>query len=159
MPDPGAVQLDRLAARLRAAGTEGQGLRRELMKAITKAAEPLAKKISSLEHLEPYLPDPYAAILAKDLKVSASKSFSGDPKVSVVAQARQRKRKVVLLDNGFINHPVYARGPRKTWNWSSGQTGGMKAGFFSDATREAAPEIRERVMAALVETGRKVADG
>ncbi len=157
MPDPGAVQLHALAARLRAAGTQGQGLRRELMKAITEAARPLAEEISSVGHLEPYMPDRYAAVLAADLSVRAKRSFSGDPVISVRAQAREHKRKVAMLDAGTINHPVWAQGPRKTWRWSNHQTGGMKAGFFTDPCRDAAPQIRAKVMQALTDTARQIA--
>lgn len=156
MADPGAADLYRLAARLREAGKEGQGLRRDLFKAIEDAAKPIADKISSLEHLEPYLPNRYAVILAGDLKVSASKSFSGDPRVRLVAKGRQHKRKVVLLNDGFINHPVYPRGPRRLWHWQNRQTGGMRPGFFTQAAEEARPEVRDRVMAALTETVRKI---
>lgn len=154
---PARDDLSRIAAHLREAGTGGRGLRRELQKALTESARPIAEKISDVEHLKPYLPDRYAAILSDDLKVSVSKSFSGDPKITLVAKGRERKRKVVLFNRGLINHPVYARGEdRKKWNWSNRQAGGMKAGFFDDAVRDAAPELRERVMAALTETVRKI---
>jgi len=156
MPEDGAVQLERVAERLFQAGTQGQGLRRELVKAVNAAAEPLAKEISSLDHLIPYLPDRYAGILHRDLSVAAKKSFTADPQVSLVAKARERKQKVVLLDRGIINHPVWARGARRTWRWSNSQTGGMKAGFFSDVADRHGPQIRARVMRALTETERQI---
>ena len=158
MPD-GADELYALAARFREAGTEGQGLRRKLRKQIADAAEPLAKKVADVEHLKPYLPDRYAAVLAADLGVRVVNRFSGDPQCEVRAQAREHKRKVVLLDNGLINHPVFAQGPRKTWNWENRQTKGMKAGFFSDVVRDESPQIKAKVMQALTDTARKLAGG
>lgn len=155
----GGADLSRLAARLRAAGTEGQGLRRALLNAITEAAKPLAQKISDEGHLNAYMPGRYAAVLAADLSVKTVKSFSGDPKVSIRAQGRAHRRKVRLLDDGMINHPKWPRGPRGSWNWRNGQTAGMRAGFFTDVAQEAAPEIRERVMEALTETAAKIARG
>lgn len=155
----GGADLSRLAARLRAAGTEGQGLRRALTAAITEAARPLAEEIADPAHLAAYMPGRYAGVLGADLSVKTVKSFSGDPKVSIRAQARAHRRKVKLLDQGLINHPKWPRGPRGTWDWENGQTAGMRAGFFSDVAKDHAPEIRERVMEALTETARKIAGG
>ena len=93
------------------------GLKRNLQKNINDAAGPLARKISSVGHLKPYLPDRYAVVLAKDLSARVSQRFaSGNPGVMIRAQARERKRKIARLDRGTINHPVYARGPRSTWS-------------------------------------------
>lgn len=153
---PGREQLKTLSKRLKEAGYEGQGLRRELRKQITEAAKPLARKIGSAEYLKPYLPDRYAEVLATDLSVKTKQSFSGDPGVQIRAVARQHKRKLVYLNAGFINHPVYAQGLRATWNWKNGQTGGMKAGFFTDACEEAAPDIRDRVLQAMSETAARI---
>jgi hypothetical protein len=151
----GALALALLAARLKEAGK--QGLKRELQKNIRDAAEPLAREIASLGHLEPYFPDRYAAVLAEDLGVRVQNRFSGtSPGVMVRAQARERKRKVAYFDMGLINHPVYARGERRTWNWDNGQTGGMKAGFFTDACERATPEIRSKVLEAMTDTARKI---
>lgn len=156
----GEEQLRVLAQRLREAGPAGQGLRRELMSEITAAARPLVKKIASPEHLKPYLPDRYAEVLAADLTVAAQRIFASSPRVSIRAKAaREKRRKVRWLDRGFINHPVFAQGERDTWRWSNAQTGGMRPGFFTDPCKEAAPEIREHVLAAMTETARKIAHG
>lgn len=152
----GPYQLRKLSRELRAAGTEGQGLRRALMREITEAAKPLAQKISSVDHLNPYMPDRYAAILAADLSARASKSFGKNPGVEIRAKARQHKRKVQVLDAGVINHPVYAQGERRGWQWANAQTGGMRAGFFTDPCKEAAPQIRARVLKAIAETGKQI---
>jgi len=154
---PGREKLRLVAARLKEAGDEGKGLKRELQKNITKAAEPLARKIADEEHLKPYLPDRYAKVLAKDLGVRVVNRFAGgNPAVQVRAQAREHKRKVARLDAGTINHPIYARGARREWTWSNYQTGGMRAGFFSDPCKQATPPIRAKVLQALTETGRKI---
>jgi hypothetical protein len=126
------------------------------MKQINEAAKPLAKEISDPAHLKPYMPDRYAEVLAADLRVSATKSFSRNPGVSIRARARARKRKVAVLDAGLINHPVFARGERSTWTWENGQTGGMKPGFFTDPCERATPQIRSRVLQAMTETAGKI---
>ena len=159
MPDVevrGQYQLRLLSARLREAGEEGKGLRRNLQKQIREAAKPLAAEISNVEHLKPYMPDRYAVVLAEDLGVRAANFFSKNPRVEIRAKAKQHKRKVVMLDAGRINHPVYAEGERKFWRWSNAQTGGMKAGFFTDAVKKAAPQIRDKVLQAMTETARQI---
>jgi hypothetical protein len=97
-------------------------------------------------------------VLAPELSVGAQRILSSNPRVSISAKTRrQKRRKVALLDRGFINHPVFARGPRDKWDWKNGQTGGMRPGFFTDPCRDAAPDIREHVLKAITETAAKVA--
>jgi hypothetical protein len=157
MPVTGYGDLLALSARLRQMGPAGQGLRRELLQALNEAAKPLAREIADVAHLKPYMPDRYAGILATDLTVAVKQSFAQEPKVTLRATAvREKRRKVRWLDDGFINHPIYARGERKMWRWSNAQTGGMKAGFFSDPCDRAAPQVREKVLQAMTETARKI---
>lgn len=134
------------------------GLKRDLQKNINDAAKPLAEKIANVEHLKPYLPDRYAVVLSADLTVRVSQRFGPNPGVLMRAQAREKKRKIARLDAGTIDHPVYPRGPRRTWSWSNYQTGGMRAGFFSDACKDEAPQIRSKVLQALAETERKITE-
>lgn len=152
---PGPYQLRVLSARLRAAGTEGQGLRRELFQAVTKAAKPLADEIGKVEHLVAYMPRRYAAVLAGDLSVTASKSTSRNPGISIKARGRAHRRKVVQRDEGRITHPVFARGPRRTWDWET-QIKGMKPGFFTDPVEVAAPAVRDQVLAAMDRIGKRL---
>jgi len=156
----GREQLNALAARLKEAGDEGKGFRKELMKQLDAAAQPIAREIADVEHLKPYLPDRYAAILAPDLAVGAQKIFASSPRVSIRAKARAKRRKVKLLDDGVINHPKWpGHRPRSEWKWQNGQTGGMRPGFFTDPCEKAAPDIREHVLAALTETEKKITGG
>jgi hypothetical protein len=153
----GGLELRALSVRLKAAGTEGRKLRRNLSKNMNLAVQPLAKTIADPAHLMPYMPDRYALILAADLGARISNSSaSATPRVEVLAKAKQHRRKLVMLDAGIINHPIYARGPRSAWNWSNTQTAGMKPGFFTDAVRDAAPQIRDQILKALTETAREV---
>lgn len=157
---PGRDQLRALAERLKEAGTDGQGFRRELMQQITDAARPLAAKIADVGHLKPYMPDRYAAVLAEDISVTSQKIFASSPRVSIRCRTRgERRRKVKLLDDGFINHPVFARGPRDEWDWVNRQTKGMEPGFFSGPCEHATPDIRAKVLQALTETERKITGG
>jgi hypothetical protein len=153
---PGREQLRTLAQRLRDAGTEGQGLRRELMKQLDEAAKPLAREIASVAHLNPYLPDRYAAVLAADLSVRVQKLFGASARISVVAKARAHRRKLAILEDGRINHPVFAEGPRRGWEWVNGQTAGMRPRFFADPCERAVPDIRDHMAEAMAETARRI---
>jgi hypothetical protein len=156
----GAMELRALSLRLKAAGTDGKGLRRKLSKQMNEAVLPLAKEISDVTHLRPYLPDRYALVLSADLTARIrNSSASATPRVEVVAKSRAHRRKLVLLDDGIINHPVYARGPRSGWSWSNTQTGGMKAGFFTDAVKDQSPQIRDKIVQAMTEIAREVTRG
>lgn len=154
----GGVELRALALRLKAAGDEGKGIRRKLSRQLQDSVKPLAKKISDSAYLRPYMPDRYADVLAADLGARVASSLLGTstPRIEVRAKARAHARKIALLDRGLINHPVYARGPRRGWSWSNSQTGGMRAGFFTDAIRDETPYIRDQVVKVLTETAREV---
>jgi hypothetical protein len=152
---PGREQLRILAARLKEAGEEGQGFRRELMSQITDAAAPLAREIASPDHLGQYMPTRYAGVLAGDISVTAQRIFAGNPRISVRAKGRAHKRKVRPLDDGRLSHPVFAEGPRAGWKWVT-QTDGVTAGFFTVPCHDAAPDIRAHVLAAMDETARKI---
>jgi hypothetical protein len=153
----GGMELRGLALRLKAAGNDGKGLKKNLYKKMNEAVVPLADKVTSVEHLRKYLPNRYADTLAADLSARISKGFFAQtPRIEVIAKGRQHRRKVVLLDSGLINHPVYARGTRVTWNWSNSQTGGMHPGFFSDAVKDETPQMRDKILQAMTETAREI---
>lgn len=151
---PGPYRLRVLSARLREAGDEGKGLRRELYKAISQAARPLAAEMKNPGHLRDYLPDPYADILATDLAVTTSKSTGRNPGVAIRAKGRRKKRKVIQLDAGILSHPVF--GNREVWRT---QTSHVKSGFFTDPAERAAPEIRRQVLEAMRVVGGKLTGG
>jgi hypothetical protein len=153
----GTAEMRLLSVRLKEAGEAGKGLRRKMYKNMNDAAKPLAREISDAGHLRKYMPDRYAEVLARDLGVRVTKYWSSNPRVEVRAKARQHKRKIATLDAGRINHPVYARGPRREWRtWVNAQTGGMRAGFFSDVVPENYPKIRDKILQAMTETAREV---
>jgi hypothetical protein len=138
-----------LAANLRLVGEEE--LRRELFKAISDAAQPLAQKVSNAAHLYPYMPDRYADVLAGDLAVTVSKRTGGsEVGVFLRAKGRHRDRQVRVLNEGFLRHPVFADAgsPRRSWRWKT-QTGGMRAGFFTDPTEAAGPAVRRQILQAM----------
>lgn len=151
---PGPYQLRLLSKQLREAGDEGKGLRRELYKAISQAARPLAAEVKDAGQLADYMPNRYAGVLAGDLSVTTSKSTGRNPGVAIRAKGRRHRRKVSRLDSGVLAHPVF--GNRKVWK---DQTSHVRAGFFTDPAEQAAPEIRKRVLEAMHEVGKKITRG
>jgi hypothetical protein len=157
-----------IADHLKAAG-EG-GLRRELYKAINDAAKPLAREIGSVAHLDPYLPDPYAAVLAEALSVSVSKIAGPNPAVRLRAvggkDGRRRSRHVARINEGILRHPVFGTEAQREahitaggsshhgrgWTWVNQR---VQPGFFTDPTEKAAPEIRRHIVAAMTDVVNK----
>jgi hypothetical protein len=153
----GAADFAALSARLKEAGATG--LRRELYKAISKAGDDLAAEIASPQHLYPYMPDPYARVLAADLSVKVYKRGGKDAQVTLRAEGRTHKRKLVQLnDRGILVHPVFGGAIRKDWIWRE-QFSHVRPGFFTDPVERAAPRIREEILAAMRETARKITTG
>jgi hypothetical protein len=148
----GAADFAALSRRLKDAGE--RGLKRELYKAINDAAKPLAREIGRDEHLKPYMPDRYAAVLASDLAVTVSRLAGRNPGVRLIAKGRARGRKVQQLNAGIIEHPVF--GDRTRWRR---QLRGMKPGFFTDPAKASAPDVRDAIVAAMHETALKITTG
>jgi hypothetical protein len=153
VPVSGYGDLLALSGRLRQMGPEGQGLRRELLRAMNDAAVPLAEQLRSFAYLAPYLPDRYAAVLAPETTVTVVKRLSAEPKVSV-RMVSDKGRKIKKLNQGILTHPLF--GNRKHWYSEVAPEGGMRPGFFDDAAEEAAPEIRDGIIAAMAQTARKI---
>jgi hypothetical protein len=157
-----------IADHLKAAG-EG-GLRRELFKAINDAAKPLAREIANVAHLKPYLPDPYAAVLAESLSVSVSKIAGANPAIRLRAvggkDGRRRSRHVARINEGILRHPVFGTEAQlaahiaaggaahhgRGWIWRDQE---VQPGFFTDPTEKAAPEIRRQIVAAMTTVANK----
>ena len=142
----GARRLADLAKNLTLVG-EGE-LRAELYRALDEAAQPLAREISNVTHLRADMPDRYADVLAKDLKITVSKKTGGaEPGVTLLIRAPtfgRGGRKVIQRNAGVITHPLF--GNKRRWFV---QTAGMRAGFADSPVERAAPAVREKVAEAI----------
>jgi hypothetical protein len=157
--EDGAQQFGDLARVLRQVGA-GE-LSRELYKAISDAAAPVADEIKSTAHLDPYLPDRYAAVLSLDLKVTTHKNTSlSNPGVTIFARAPTGRggRKIRHINAGNLRHPVFAdrTAPRRSWRWRDQE---VTPGFFTDPCEAAAPRIRDAIIAAVVRVEEKAMKG
>src|SRR5258708_28216515 len=134
-------------------GPAGQGRRGERLRAINGAAVPLAGEIQSFQHLAPYMPGRYAAVLAADVSVTAAKNLGTEPSVRIRAKGRTHRRKVIRLNDGFLTHPLF--GDRELWFTQGPAAGGMRPGFFFPPSRAAAPGTKDKGLAAMAGTARK----
>jgi hypothetical protein len=152
-----ARQLAELSQRLKDMGTEGRGLRRELYKAMNDSVDPFRQEISSTEHLDPYMPNRYAGVLAGDMSVRTAKRSGDRVSVSIVVEGRRRRRQVQRINQGVLRHPVFGRStiPRQDWTWRD-QAAAMRPGFFDNAVNAAAPAIRDRMAAAMDAVAKKI---
>ena len=150
----GADALYLLAGRLKDIGDAG--LQRELNKAINDAARPLLTEIQT--GLPDHLPDPYAAVLSEDLRLSLSqRTADRNPGVTLRATTRGiggRRRIRRLNDTGVLWHPLF--GNRRRWY---GQTSHVKAGWFTDAPEHAAPQVRDEILRAMNDVASRVTGG
>ena len=139
-----------LSRRLKEAGE--RGLARELRKALNDAAAPITREIKDPAHLERYMPDRYAAVLAADIKLSTTQRGSiRNPGVRLEASGKAKKRKVIKVNAGKLIHPLF--GDRERWFT---QFDGMKAGFFDDPCNRSGPQVRDKILTAMHETAAKI---
>ena len=140
-----AQQIRDLADGLTAVGEDG--LRRELLKALSAAADPIAKQIRATGNLRDHMPGRYADVLAEDLQVTAHARAGLNPEVTILARAPtvgRGGRKIRQRNAGVITHPLF--GNRERWYV---QEKGMVEGFFDTPVERAAPAVREAIRAAV----------
>jgi hypothetical protein len=140
----GADDFRLLALRLKNMGETG--LRRELDKAISHAAEPVLTQIRT--ELPDRLPDRYAAVLDEDLRLSLSRRTGIDtPGITLRGTTRGigGRRRIRRLDTtGALWHPLF--GNRRHWY---GQTSHVRAGFFTGPAEHSAPAVRDAILRAM----------
>lgn len=158
----GAREFNALARRLRDAGDTG------LMREVRKALDDKAKSLESAVRtdLPRYLPDRYAAILAKAMKVKgATRSYGREISVRLVLTAKgsKRPRQVGPLDNpGILRAPNWGRyrynrfGSRRRNKWHRQY---VRAGFWSDHVDGMRKVIRRDVVEAVHTVAQKITKG
>lgn len=148
--DAGTSQLRILAEHLREAG--GGELGREVQDRIRAAVLPVLPVIEA--GLPLHMPSRYAEALGADLKLAVRRYTGPDAGIRVAATAPTAtggRRKISRVEAGTLAHPLF--GDRKRWYY---QTDGMLPDFFSGPLRDAAPEIREAILAAMRDVADKI---
>jgi hypothetical protein len=146
----GQEEFVRVAKALNAQGSAGRGLKRELRKQIQAAADPMTDEV--LNHVAFYLPNRYAAVLARDLKVRQSWSTRGNVaalRLTGTAKGRNKRRHVGAINAGTLRHRVYGR---DVWVNQS-----VQPGFWDKPLADAREKPARAVRRAIQETARKIA--
>lgn len=152
----GAQELDALARRLREA--DQRHLLPQMRRAFERATRPVEPAVRAT--LPVYLPNRYAAILAKAMKVAVRMKTAGrDVSVRLVltAKGKAHPRKVAPLDNpGLLRAPSFPRGRRSTWRWHEQH---VRPGFWSDHVERLRGDLRKASREAMHTTAEKITKG
>lgn len=152
----GAEQLRALGRDLKAAGVQGQGLRRELLRGMRAAEKPLKDAVhqSALDSL-PKKGGLNEWVAAES--VTARNSLSGrGAGVRIVARKKGGKKgshDLEAVDAGNVRHPVWGRWLKDV------PTQSVESGYFTKPLNEAAPELIAVLSMAIEITARRIAKG
>jgi len=143
----GANQLADLAKRLRAEGDAGKGLKRELVKGITRATKPM--RAEAKREAKTRLPKSggLAAIVGRS-SITTKTRTGRDPGVTILAKGVAARS----TDRGFVKHPVF--GNREAW-----VTQAVAPGWFTDTMQNASPAVRREILEAMNTVARQIARG
>jgi hypothetical protein len=154
-----AIRLGEISARLREMADGGMA--RRLSQGIGRAVEPLEAEVR--DGLRAHMPDRYANLINAELKVTR-RTFTGPDgaRVTVFAQTTgDGKRRIGRLDDGILWHPLFGRFPRRDPRnqWFMMTEPHVRPGWWSDATDQAAPRVRQEIADALNDVTERLARG
>lgn len=147
----GAEQLRALGADLRAAGSDGAGLRRELLAGMRALGRPLVEKARASA----------ISVLPKhgglnqwvaDSNIVVRNSLSAGSKVGMRIVSVKGAHNLESIDGGRVRHPVY--GHKTTWVGQS-----VPQGWFSKPLAESAPEVQAMLQVTMDVIGRRIERG
>jgi hypothetical protein len=144
----GADQLGNLSKRLRAAGEDGKGLRKELYRGIQRTTKPL--KADARQAATQQLPSRggLAAQVAKSKLSTRTRGGGRNVGVRIVANGDAARS----TDRGVVAHPVF--GNRGVWVRQV-----VLPGWFTDTMRAGAPAVRKELLQAMSIVARQVTRG
>lgn len=142
----GAHQLADLSKRFKAAGEDGKGLRKEMLKSIQRSTKPL--KADARRNTD-RLPQSggLGALIAKGKLQTKTRSGGKNVGVKIVAKGTAVKS----TDKGTVRHRVFGR---DVWVMQP-----VTPGWFTDAMEAGAPKVRREVLDAMNTVARKIARG
>lgn len=137
----GAEDLRALGKRLRAAGDEGKGLRKELLAGIRGVAKgPLTEQLQQAAARRLPARGGLAAGTAKKLKVAVRTRLSGQ-QAGVTAVVAVAELDLPKMEAGKLRHPTYGRKPWVTQK--------IEAGIFGEAVEQTAGAVVQAIGDAL----------
>jgi hypothetical protein len=149
----GLEQLRTAARMLKAMGTEGKGLRRELYAGLNRATKPVRADMKA--SIPSSLPSRggLADLATKSTSLSTS-TRTGVNTVGVRIRVKSKVQQLRRMDkSGEFRHPVYGR--RKS-RWVT-QSAGVNRGFLDDSFDRGKPEAKAAIVESLDAVARKIA--
>jgi hypothetical protein len=129
----GADQLRVLGAQLKAAGEQGQGLRRELLASMRALEKPLTDGVrSSARDMLPHRGGLNEWVAGSDIKFRNNLTGSA-ARIGARVVATKGSHNLEGIDGGNVRHPVYGG---STWVSQS-----VRDGWFTKPLNAAAPEV------------------
>lgn len=140
----GADQLDAAARRLRAAGSAGKGLRKEMLAGIRAAAKPTVAAVKANTATLPQ-----RGGLGRRLRTGIGvRTVTSGQRVGVRIVSRH-KYSVNRINRGRLRHPVF--GHRDRW-----ATQNVRPGWFTDPIEKDIDQLRHAVVDAVERVARRV---
>lgn len=142
-----AEDFARAAKRLKAEGSQGKGLRRELLKGLNRAAKPAKDAIKPSVLVKLPHRGGLAATIAGDISVRQSNVSTGaNPRVRIVVRGNHD---ILGMDRGVVHHPVF--GNRDAWRTQS-----IPARAFTEPVEKRAPQMRQEMSQVIRDVAKKV---
>lgn len=141
----GADQLAAVTKRLKAAGEQGKGLRKQLLKEIRLAAKPLVQDVrqSAMDTL------PASGGLNRQIRKGIGVRTRAAGKSVGVRIVAKNRYAIKSMDKGRLRHPVF--GNRDVWVAQS-----VPPGWFTRPVEAGADEARKGALRAINDIARKV---
>jgi hypothetical protein len=142
----GAEQLAAVSRRLRAAGSQGKGLRKELLAAIQRSTKQTKEDVK--ENWRQKAPH-RGGLSSRPLRL-ATRTRSGGQRVGVrIVSASGDGYNLGSFDRGVVRHPVY--GNKGVWAVTK-----IQPGIITEPQEASAPDVREQIVRAIDAINRKV---
>lgn len=100
-----------------------------------------------------FMPSGYTPLIQRDVKIRTSVRGSRVTANVSAPTGGTKGRDVRALEGGRLRHPVFARGPRRTWTWA-GQR--IRAGFATVPLKAVRPQILRELDLELHDIARDV---
>lgn len=144
----GLADLERLTKALKAAGTEGKGLRRELYSGLNRATKGIRQEMR--EATGSALPQGggLAADVQRNTRYTTTTATSSR-NLGVRIRARSKRSIRRMNQTGTVRHPVF--GNRNVW-----VTQAVPSGFLDEPFERARPALQRSVLQAISDTKAKI---
>lgn len=142
----GAEQLAAVSRRLRAAGTQGKGLRKELLAAIQRSTKQTKQDVADNWRQNA----PHRGGLSERPLRLVTRTRAGGQQVGVrIVSSSRDGYNLGSFDRGVVRHPVW--GNKKAWAVTK-----IRPGLITEPQEASAPDVREQIVRAIDAINRQI---